>query len=153
MNVTGFEATARFSLLLELMTVRLCLLFCITGDNPIDIDEILDTGYSRSITRLSMSHSLAMCFMIGINMINLKDRLINIIIVSSPIERASGNSTYEPPLTYTNHDPRFQSLMPGTWWEGNLYHYLTSWWLTNQPCQFGSGGIRTFALPVVRRMP
>ncbi len=36
---------------------------------------------------------------------------------------------------------------------GNLYCYLTSWWLTNRPCQFGPGGILTLDLPVVRRTP
>ena len=49
--------------------------------------------------------------------------------------------------TYTNHYPRFQSLMPGA---PHLYYYLTSWWPTNRSCQFG---IWTFDLPVVSRTP
>ncbi len=42
---------------------------------------------------------------------------------------------------------RFQSLMPGAQQEGSLYRYLTSWWLTNRPCQFGHRGIRNLRPP------
>ena len=67
---------------------------------------------------------------------------LKVILVSSAIERASQNSTY------TNHYPRFQSimhLMPGARREGNLYRYLTSWWLTKR--------IRSLNLQVIGRTP
>ncbi len=62
--------------------------------------------------------------------------------MSSPIERASRNLTLWDTSIYTNHYPRFQSLMAGALRECNLYRYLTSWWLTNRPCQFGDSNLQ-----------
>ena len=44
--------------------------------------------------------------------------------MSSPIERANQNFTYETPQLTQIFCPKFQSLMRGAWQEGNLYRYV-----------------------------